>query len=86
MEVMVKIGEFIVIQGCVIIIFVVLAALLNIKIGFLVKILQFFGIALACMCVGAFFGDLVSATAARFGGILGLVIGFVLAISSLSST
>ena len=86
MELMAKIGEVIVYEGCVVIFFMVLAVILSVKIGLLIKILKFAGILLACMCVGVFLGSLFSETVGSVGGLLGLVIGAILGFSSVASS
>ena len=84
MDAIIKLGECIVMQTCLVLFFVGLASLASMKFGLIFKVAKpVFGFLIG-MCVGAYLVSLISLNAARFGALLGGVLG-LFAASALDS-
>jgi hypothetical protein len=78
MIVFIKVGEFITLQSCLVMFFVVLAALTSIKFGLLFRVAKPLLMFLVGMSVGAYLASLINIDSAWVGALFG-GIAFVLA-------
>lgn len=84
MDAIIKLGECIVMQTCLVLFFIGLASLASMKFGLIFKVAKpVFGFLIG-MCVGAYLASLISLNAARWGRILGGMVG-IFAASALGS-
>jgi hypothetical protein len=77
MTVFIKVGEFITLQGCLVMAFVILAALTSVKFGLLFRVAKPILMFLAGLSVGAYLTNLVNTDYVAFGAILGGIIFLV---------